>query len=149
VRISLLCLTVLLVAACGEQTGSEQFVLAATEGMDATGDARETEAAARAVESAATAVTIPERFQGVWASGLGQCGQSADEMYMVLRATDVEFHESGGAVTRVDVEDDLLRFTAELTGEGETWMADLALELSPTGDTLTDTAVGLSRVRCG
>jgi hypothetical protein len=148
VRTPTLAIAMLLLAACGEETGSEQFVLPEVAAADAADDASDTEAAARAVEQAAS-VSVPARFQGTWASGLGQCGQSADEMHMILRTSDVEFHESGGPITRVDVEDDLLRFTAELTGEGETWMADLALELSEDGQSLTDTAVGLSRVRCG
>jgi hypothetical protein len=148
VRKKLLCLSLLLVAACGERTGSEQFVLAQPEDGGAPPGIQDAGAGGDPTGRTPPSARIPERFQGTWASGPGQCGQSADDMYMVLGATDVEFHESGGAVTRVDVEDDLLRFTAEITGEGETWMADLALELSDDGQSLTDTAVGLSRVRC-
>jgi hypothetical protein len=149
VRTPTLCLALLLLSACGEEAGSEQFVVPGPAGAAAMDDADGAEAAANAVERAATSAVIPERFLGTWASGLGQCGQSADDMHMVLRASDVEFHESGGPVTRVEVDDDLLRFTAELSGEGETWLADLALRLSEDGQELTDTAVGLSRVRCG
>ncbi|GAB3726302.1 hypothetical protein GCM10028862_01430 [Luteimonas pelagia] len=136
-RIPIIFIALAVLAACGEQDGAGQFVQAAEAASD------------DSTPTAPASAAIPERFHGTWASDLAHCGESADESHMVLRASDVEFHESGGPVTAVDVDGNALKFTAELTGEGETWMADLSLQLAEDGQSLTDTAVGLSRVRCG
>lgn len=97
----------------------------------------------------ATASTgIPERFRGTWAANAAACATPGHESGFTIGASEATFYESAGPVTAVAVDGNRLQATFHLTGEGETWEATYAFDLSADGNTLTDVDGGMVRQRC-
>jgi hypothetical protein len=90
---------------------------------------------------------IPARFHGVYAAE-GRCGSVGDETRLAVTGDRVSFHESTGRVTRARGVGDSLDVTLELTGEGQTRIADYRFRREEGGRHLVDAAGGMTRVRC-
>ena len=81
--------------------------------------------------------TIPVRFRGVWDYREGEC-MPASDLRMDIRADEIEFYESLGRVTSVEVESpDAIVVALDMSGEGETWQVVNRFELSEDGAILT------------
>jgi hypothetical protein len=92
---------------------------------------------------------VPARFQGDYAVDTPACSTPAHESRLTIGAWRIKFHESSGAITAVDSNDEGdIAITAELSGEGETRRATYYFNLSTDGQTLTDTDSGMKRRRC-
>ena len=93
----------------------------------------------------------PARFAGEWVADLKRCGTDRDDSRLRLDAYRIRFHESGGPIKAVVTRGELeLALIAELSGEGETWLACHRFRLSADHKQLTD-ATGeaeLVRHRC-
>ncbi len=83
--------------------------------------------------------TVPERFLGTWAGDLASCGRVEDNQNLRLERDYISYWESGGSIKAIVVRgNDEIAMIAELSGEGETWLATLQFRLSPEGDRLID-----------
>ncbi len=86
-----------------------------------------------------SAVAVPSQFVGNWAGSPTSCGSDTDDLILRIRARHITYWESGGriraAVTRGSNE---IALIAELSGEGETWLATATFTLSPDGKRLID-----------
>ena len=86
-----------------------------------------------------TAVSVPDQFVGTWAGSPTFCGSDADDLILNISARHISYWESGGpnraAVTRGSNE---IASIAELSGEGETWLATATFTLSRDGNRLID-----------
>lgn len=101
----------------------------------------------------AGAATVPERFLGRWATSAASCDSDADDLAIRIDAESIQFWESDGPVRAVvERGENELALIAELSGEGETWLAAMRFELSTEGDRLTGTTAGsgqgIVRFRC-
>jgi hypothetical protein len=92
------------------------------------------------VLAAETSAKVPLRFQGEWAHDLKKCG-SPEELYFKLGEKEVVFYESSGPIKAAVVRGNEIALIAELSGEGETWLATLHYELSKDGKKLSDKRV--------
>jgi hypothetical protein len=95
--------------------------------------------AAPATGTAELQTAVPARFQGQWAASPKQCGAGRGESSLTIGAQQIRFYESAGAikaaVTRGERE---LALIAELSGEGETWLAFSHFRLSADQKSLAD-----------
>jgi hypothetical protein len=94
------------------------------------------------------ASSIPERFQGAWASDETACTTAGHESRLVVAADSLGFHESRGPVKEVTINGDDLTVVTQLTGEGETREATHHFNLADGGNRLTDRDSGMVRRRC-
>lgn len=94
---------------------------------------------------------VPARFAGEWVADLKRCGTDRDDSRLRLDADRVRFRESGGPIRAVVARGESeIALIAELSGEGETWLACHRFRLSADRDRLID-ATGeaeLVRYRC-
>ena len=105
---------------------------------------------AGAATAAELQATVPPRFQGEWAASLKQCG-TGDESRLTIEPAHIRFYESRGAIKAVVTQGDSeLALIAELSGEGETWLALRHFRLAADQKTLTDVTgePELVRYRC-
>ena len=95
--------------------------------------------------------TVPARFVGEWVADLKRCGTDRDDSRLRLDADRVRFHESGGPIRAVVARGESeIALIAELSGEGETWLACHRFRLSADRERLID-ATGeaeFARYRC-
>ena len=95
--------------------------------------------------------TVPARFVGEWVADLKRCGTDRDDSRLRLDADRIRFGESGGPIRAVVTRGELeLALIAELSGEGETWLACHRFRLSADHGQLID-ATGeaeFARYRC-
>lgn len=96
--------------------------------------------------------TVPARFQGAWSASPKPCGDETDDSRLVIEPARIRFYESGGAIAAVVTKGESdLALIAELSGEGETWLAYTHFRLSADGKTLTDVtdeSTPMARHRC-
>lgn len=82
---------------------------------------------------------VPTQFVGHWASSAGSCASDADDLVLRIGAKRISHWEGEGpiraAVSRGHNE---LALIAELSDEGETWLATYRFELSDDGQRLID-----------
>ncbi len=101
--------------------------------------------------SLASSGVVPEPFRGVWASSPDSCGAD-DDLTMQITAGHVSFWESSGAISAVVERADEIAITAELSGEGQTWLWAATFRLSSDGRTLVGPTSGAGaevvRYRC-
>ena len=94
---------------------------------------------------------VPAPFVGEWVADLKHCGTDRDDSRLRLDADRVRFHESGGPIRAVVARGESeIALIAELSGEGETWLACHRFRLSADRERLID-ATGeaeLVRYRC-
>lgn len=94
---------------------------------------------------------VPDRFQGEWHSDLENCGTLA-EGGLQMEADRIQFYESTGSIVSVVTQGQSdLALTSELSGEGETWLAQHHFRLSEDGNSLSAIVYGnpsLTRYRC-
>ena len=85
------------------------------------------------------AATVPDRFIGYWAGSPTSCGSDVDDLILHIGARQISYWESEGpikaAITRGNNE---IALIAELSGEGETWLATATFKLSQDGRRLID-----------
>ncbi|MGB3165398.1 MAG: hypothetical protein WBA68_01330 [Alteraurantiacibacter sp.] len=82
---------------------------------------------------------IPQRFRGVWDYVEGTCMASSD-LRLEIRADGIEFYESMGEVTGVEVVGpDEVVVAMDMEGEGERWTSRIRYTLSDDGERLTPT----------
>lgn len=108
-----------------------------------------TPAASEPATPAQTTDAVPTRFQGRYATDATACNAAGHESRLQIDAERIAFHESSGAVTAVSGNADEITIEARVTGEGETRQASWTFRLGADGNTLTDVAAGMIRVRCG
>ncbi|GMM92415.1 hypothetical protein [Qipengyuania sp. MTN3-11] len=83
------------------------------------------------------ATTIPADFRGVWDNADGNCNPASD-LRMDIRAGEIEFYESLGTVTDVEIESaDSIVVSLAMEGEGESWEVTNRYTLSEGGRLLT------------
>lgn len=86
--------------------------------------------------------TIPAAFLGVWDYVEGTCDPASD-LRVEIAPTSMQFYESYGAVTRVEVASpQSIIVGLAMEGEGETWQMERMFTLSDDGETLTPTSPG-------
>ena len=94
---------------------------------------------------------VPGRFVGEWVVDLKHCGTDRGDSRLRLDADRVHFRESGGPIRAVVTLGELeIALIAELSGDGETWLACHRFRLSADRKQLID-ATGdaeLVRHRC-
>lgn len=93
--------------------------------------------------------TMPARYVGPWAANERDCADPAAESRLQIGPRELRFHESHGAVLRVEQTGAHLTVALRITGEGEARDARYVLTLSPEGNTLVDVDTGFARRRCG
>lgn len=87
--------------------------------------------------SIASRDTIPTSFRGIWDIADGTCSPASD-LRMDIRADEIEFYESMGKVTSVEVESpDTIVVSLAMSGEGESWDVTTRYVLSDGGAVLT------------
>lgn len=94
---------------------------------------------------------MPARFAGEWVADLKHCGTGRDDARLRLDADRIRFHESSGPIRAVVARGEFeIALIAELSGEGETWLACHRFRLSADHKQLTDATgeAGLVRHRC-
>lgn len=80
---------------------------------------------------------IPASFRGVWDIADGTCNPASD-LRMDIRDDEIEFYESLGKVTSVEVESpDAIVVSLAMSGEGENWEVTSRYVLSEGGEVLT------------
>ncbi len=85
----------------------------------------------------AIAQSIPRPFIGVWDHDQGSCDPASDAR-MEIGPRAIEFYESHGEVSRVEIDDpDRITVSLAMEGEGERWQIAQILALSDDGRTLT------------
>jgi len=78
--------------------------------------------------------SVPAKFWGQWNSNPQQCGTALNDSALTLTAHSVEFYESGGPVKVVVKRGSFeILIVAELSGEGQTWLAAHTFVLSRDG----------------
>ena len=96
----------------------------------------------------ASEVAIPSQFVGEWASSREHCGSASDDMALRISKNHVSQWESGGPILAVVVRGrSEVAFIAELSDEGETWLATYSFKLSSDGLQLVDTSPASAKVR--
>lgn len=92
--------------------------------------AAETDGVTEAHGSAPTkaAAAIPQRYHGVWDYEGGTCAPESD-LRMEVKANEIVFYESYGAVTGADEDGDDAVIALAMEGEGDTWTQSLRLAL--------------------
>lgn len=104
------------------------------------------------VAAAEPAGSMPVRFQGEWAAGPAYCGSEIDDTAIAIRANRIIYWESDGPIKAVVVNGkNEVALIAELSGEGDTWLATAQFKLSDDGDRLTsisDSGREIVRYRC-
>lgn len=81
--------------------------------------------------------SVPKQFRGEWNQVLSSCGSGDHESALRIDANTIEFYESEGPIKAVVVHGRYeLALIAELSGEGETWLATHQFHLSPGMDKL-------------
>ena len=81
--------------------------------------------------------TIPTSFRGIWDIAGGTCNPASD-LRMDIRDGEIEFYESMGKVTSIEVENpDTIVVSLAMSGEGETWDVTSRYVLSDGGAVLT------------
>ncbi|WP_152560438.1 hypothetical protein [Arenimonas donghaensis] len=98
-------------------------------------------------------IAVPERFRGHWAGHAGACGSGTDDLAMHLGADRISLWESEGEIRALASPGaNQINIVAELTGEGESWMATFRFSLSEDGSTLIteglDADQRVARYRC-
>lgn len=82
---------------------------------------------------------IPAGFQGEWNAEPSACGSGLHDSRLVISARELRYYESGGPVTAAElISPGVLKVTASVQGEGESWTEQRMFQLSPDGQTLTD-----------
>jgi hypothetical protein len=85
-------------------------------------------------------VAVPAQFLGDW-GGSPRCEATPDDLALRIDRDRVSYHESSGPLKAIVIRGhDELALVAELSGEGETWLATARFRLSPDGDKLIDDA---------
>lgn len=80
---------------------------------------------------------IPTQFRGEWNTDLSVCGTGDNESALSIKANSIEFYESDGPLKAIVVHGRYeVALIAELSGEGETWLATHEFRLSPGMDKL-------------
>jgi hypothetical protein len=95
--------------------------------------------------------TIPNAFQGVWATSERHCSPGG-ESRLVISETGIDFYESRGRILGIAAaEETQLALIYEASGEGQVWLEARQFEISENGQTLTEVTGrrrGLVRHRC-
>lgn len=94
---------------------------------------------------------VPTQFVGHWAGSPDACDSDADDLVLRVGASHISYWESEGPIRAVVSRgQNEFALIAELTGEGETWLATARFTLSADGQRLVDsTSVpGQETVRC-
>lgn len=101
-----------------------------------------------------SAAAIPAAFHGKWDLPDAPCDPVTDGR-LEIAASEVNFYESHGAVTRVTIAGPTqIDVAADMSGEGENWAAGFRFELKDGGKTLVTsdleepTLPPLARKRC-
>lgn len=128
----------LTVAACSEpeEQGDPAPAPSATESVIP--EPHESESASADTAETTQVSTIPAAFQGIWDYGANACDNVASDLRLEIRPSEIEFYESLGTVTSVEVENPQSIVVAlDMSGEGETWELTNRFVLSENGTVLT------------
>ena len=95
---------------------------------------------------------VPVRFQGEWNSDLKSCGTGLNDSRLRIGSGRIAFYESGGPIRAVVTQGEFdLAVIAELSGEGQAWLAYRHFRLSADHAYLIDVTnndSSLVRYRC-
>lgn len=84
---------------------------------------------------------VPKQFRGEWNAKLSDCGTGMNDSRLVIRAGYIEFYESEGEILAVVTRGaNELGVIAELSGEGDSWLAYSQFKLSEDGQALVNGA---------
>lgn len=96
--------------------------------------------------------TMPAEFQGEWNGNLEHCRTGLNDSRLRIAATALEFYESGGPVKAVVRRGSFeIIVVAELSGEGQSWLASNHFILSSDSSYIISRGAGgsdLIRYRC-
>lgn len=91
---------------------------------------------------------MPARYVGPWAANERDCADPAAESRLQIGPRELRFHESHGAVLRVEETGAQLNVALRIAGEGGVRDARHVFTLSADGNTLVDVHTGFARRRC-
>jgi hypothetical protein len=96
---------------------------------------------------------MPAGFQGEWNEKREHCGTGLNDSRLRITGTTIRYYESGGPVKAVVRRGSFeIVFVAELSGEGQSWLASEHFILSSDGGYITRPSEGggsdLVRYRC-
>lgn len=127
-RLSIVSIAALALAACSQSEDAATPEVADTTAVPTPAPSSETEAN-----------SVPAAFLGVWDYVKGTCDPASD-LRIEIKPQAIEFYESHGDITRVAVESpDAVVLDLAMEGEGETWTMQRRFTLSNGGETLTPT----------
>jgi hypothetical protein len=95
--------------------------------------------------------SVPARFQGTWAASAKACAAARNDSRLAIAPERIRYAESEGAIRAVVTQGEReLALIAELSGEGETWLALSHFRLSADDKSLSDISAepAFVRVRC-
>lgn len=106
------------------------------------------------LQAEAPTASIPVRFLGEWAASPQLCGSGTDDLALTITPNRVRYRESEGPVKAVVLRGNTeIAWIAELSGEGETWLATATLKLPKNGQELVDSTTvperEIVRHKCG
>lgn len=83
--------------------------------------------------------SVPDPFVGSWAGSAASCGSDADDLALRIDKKRIVYWASQGPIIAVVSRGtDEVALIADLTGEGQTWLATAKLTLSADGSRLID-----------
>ena len=89
--------------------------------------------------SAAANSAVPAQFVGYWAGSPELCGSDSDDLILHISEKHISYWESNGPIRAVVTRgSNEIALIAELSGEGETWLATASFTLSTDGRRLLD-----------
>jgi len=94
-------------------------------------------------------MAVPPQFLGTWGSS-PRCEVDPDDLALRIDRNQISYYESAGPLKAIVIRGHHeIALVAELSSEGETWLATARFKLSPSGDKLIDgtTVPGKETVR--
>ena len=83
--------------------------------------------------------TVPEQFLGMWGGGTSGCGSDEDDLALRIDREAITYYESSGPIKAIVVDGHYtIALIAELSGEGQVWLALIKFKLSAHGMRLID-----------
>lgn len=82
--------------------------------------------------------TVPDLFVGSWAGSVSSCGSASDDLALHIGSRHITYWESQGPIKAVVVRGREIALIAELSGEGQTWLATAKFTVSAHGSLLVD-----------
>ncbi|PEQ11504.1 hypothetical protein B2G71_16885 [Novosphingobium sp. PC22D] len=131
--------TLALLGACSKEPAEPEAQGTDATAMESASAGAETGTAAPGEPPALAGDEIPEAMRGRWGLVPADCTSTKGDAkgLMTVEADSLKFYESVATLGMVEnVEPDAISAAYEFSGEGQTWILDVSLEMSDDGQTL-------------